>query len=148
MGAIPVAVLCLLGIASPAKATDYFWFQSAAAPTWCAQENGTTNPVYLDPCSSNSSDEWFNPTNDTEEMENAHSHLCLSAEPGGVVDLQKCVPGDELEEWPLYFATNYGWSIYNQHYSTFLWQSNKSLVLRSSEDPNSTHDSWEFNTPS
>ena len=72
----------------------------------------------------------------------------MAAEPGGVVDLQKCVPGDAVEEWQIYYATNWGWTIYNQYYVTYLWQSNKSLVLRSSVDFNSTHDSWQDNTPS
>jgi hypothetical protein len=143
-----VAVLCLLGISSPAKATTYSWFQSAAALSWCAQENGTSSPVYLDPCSTNSSDLWFSPSADIDLIENAHSQLCLTAQPGGVVDLQKCVPNDAVEEWITYYATNWGWTMYNYYYGTYLWQSNKSLVLRSSVDLNSTHDSWQFNTPS
>lgn len=150
MGAIPVAVLCLLGITSPAKATPlYSWMQSVAAPTWCAQENGTTSGVYLDPCSTNSSDEWFSPDTDGLLIENRHSQLCMTAEENGVVDLKTCSPGDEYQEWSTpYDTAPGGWIYYNLGYGSYLWQSTKTIQWRTGYDINSSHDSWVLNTPS
>ena len=136
-----------------ARAAGGYWFRSAAATSWCAQENGTSSPVYLDPCSTNSSDEWVTPAAGAGfQIVNAHSNLCLSdTGAGSTAYLTTCVPGDEFQEWTAYscnITIPGGWWVYANLGGGNLWQSNKSLEVRASGDLNSSHDCWGFIAPS
>ena len=157
--AIPAAVgavlISAIAFAVPANAATNYEFKSYAAMTWCAQENGTTTGVYLDPCASNSSDYWYTVATvtsagvSTEEIRNVHSQLCLTGEANGVVDLKSCNGGD-AQDWAAGYcdASVGGYIFFNENDADpgFLWQSNKSLQLRSTQDDASAHDCWAFFT--
>jgi hypothetical protein len=141
------------------------WFKSYANLGWCAQERGMDAPVYLDPCSTSSSGLWRtmgSPQWDGETIENVHSRRCLTLELSGTVDLAPCGglgPNVGLflenpqpsQRWYARFATascTHGGLTLENYYGGYLWQSKKSLQIRSTADPTSSHDCWNFFTPS
>jgi len=150
LGTISASILTITVLSAPAHANAVgALFQSDAALTWCAQENGTTSGVFLDPCNpSQSSDLWTGPNVPTVvgQIVNAHSDLCLTGNNNtGVVDLEPCrkSPG---QLWKVHgggvngdlgFQADSGGPT-----GYYLWQSNRSLQVRSTGDPSSPHDTW------
>jgi hypothetical protein len=145
---VGVTVLGTPAIAAPAaqpNAVRYFTIWSFASRSYCAQEVGSTSGVFLDPCdTSNSSDLWYAPANDSLEIKNKHSGLCLSVSglDAGVY-LHTCQAGATAQEWIGAPNSKLGGIVIAQEHSNyFLWQSNKSLQQRVSVDLNSVHDTW------
>lgn len=145
------AVLGAAALSAPAKAAaaqpnavSYFVIKSYANLNYCAQEVGTDSAVFLDPCNTaNSSDLWYAPANDSLEIANKHSNLCLSVTGTGAgVYLHACQAGATAQEWIGAPSAAGGIVLQQVHSQYFLWQSDKSLEQRSGVDVNSVHDSW------
>ncbi len=154
LAAISASLLFAAVFSTPANAAAGDWFKSYAALSWCAQENGTSGGVFLDPCSTNSSDLWTTPATTTTTgisaltIRNVHSQLCLTGFSDGTVDLNPC-NGSNAQAWTVGICNTANQFIYfNVGGSGFLWQSNKSLQLRSTQDTSSVHDCWAFFQPS
>ncbi len=143
-------VLCVAAFPGTANAASGDYFKSTAALSWCAQENGTSSGVFLDPCSTNNSDLWFTtaPQTGYVEIHNVHSGFCLTGESGGTVDLRTCSNSNQSQWWGVGVCNNnLGFIYFNQGQSGWLWQSVKTLQTRGTLDPNSSHDCWGFYTP-
>jgi Ricin-type beta-trefoil lectin domain len=119
---------------------SFFQVESEVNGGLCAQEDGTSSPVYLGGCSlTNHSDLWYNPTNDISEMANLHSGLCFSVSgyDAGVY-LNTCVPGQTAQEWRAYGVDE----IQNVHTGYCLWQSESAIQQRNSCSNTNVHDLW------
>jgi hypothetical protein len=136
-----------------AQASDSFQISSDSNPYYCMQESGTTSGLYLDPCGSNSSNYWEYYSGDANELENAHSHLCITYEGLNTsVDLHSCDADSLAQDW-LEFPANgvdgppdeiclAAAEVDGESYC--LWQSNKSVMTRDSVDSSNVHDLWNF----
>lgn len=121
---------------------SFFQLESQANNNLCAQEQGTTNTLFLGPCSpTNKADLWYNPTNDIFEMANLATGKCWSVNGTAAgVYLGTCVPGQTAQQFEALGVSE----ISNRHTHFCLWQSVTSVQQRSSCDPNNVHDLWQI----
>lgn len=137
-------------LSGSAQASSSFQISSDSSPFYCMQENGTSTPLYLDPCGSNNSNFWRPYSTDADEFQNVHSNLCITYEGTGArVDLQACHSGAATQEWIRVPEGNNGTSppdVICLGISTgiCLWQSVKTVQARAAVDPGSVHDLWNF----